>query len=83
MLAALNTLHRQAGDPEDCLTAFTDALYLDQGRISGSWFEPAALGPDTSTASGGESFPVEYRGEVLAVPEPAAPARRESTPHPP
>lgn len=78
MLAALNTRTGQQETPRTVLTAFTDALYLDQGRISGSWFEPAALGPDTSTASGGESFPVEYRGEVLAVLE-LPPRRGEST----
>ena len=78
MLAALNTRTGKQETPRTVLTAFTDALYLDQGRISGSWFEPAALGPDTSTASGGESFPVEYRGEVLAVLE-LPPRRGEST----
>ena len=78
MLAALNTRTGQQETPRTVLTAFTDALYLDQGRISGSWFEPAALGPDTSTASGGEPFPVEYRGEVLAVLE-LPPRRGEST----
>ena len=78
MLAALNTRTGKQETPRTVLTAFTDALYLDQGRISGSWFEPAALGPDTSTASGGEPFPVEYRGEVLAVLE-LPPRRGEST----
>lgn len=78
MLAALNTRTGKQETPRTVLTAFTDALYLDQGRISGSWFEPAALGPDTSTASGGESFPVEYRGEVLAILE-LPPRRGEST----
>lgn len=67
MLSSLNTPTGQHDTPSTVLTAFTDALYLDHGRIRGSWFEPVGLGPDASTASGGESFPVEYRGEVLAV----------------
>lgn len=78
MLSALNTPTGQHDTPSTVLTAFTDALYLDRGRISGSWFEPVGLGPDASTASPAESFPVEYRGEVLAVLE-LPPRRGEST----
>ncbi|CCH75074.1 putative Histidine kinase [Nostocoides australiense Ben110] len=78
MLSALNTPNGQHDTPSTVLHAFTGALFLDRGRISGSWFEPAELGPQAPTASDSESFPVHYRGEVLAVLE-LPPRRGEST----
>ena len=78
MLSALNTPTGQHDTPSTVLRAFTGALFLDRGRISGSWFEPVGLGTDASTASDAQSFPVEYRGEVLAVLE-LPPRRGEST----
>lgn len=78
MLAALNTPTGQHDTPSTVLQAFTRALFLDRGRISGSWFQTVVVGPDTSTASDSESFLVDYRGEVLAVVE-LTPRRGEST----
>ena len=78
MLSALNTPTGQHDTPSTVLHAFTGALFLDRGRISGSWFEPVGLGPAASIASESECFPVDYRGEVLAVLE-LPPRRGEST----
>ncbi|GGB75026.1 sensor histidine kinase [Knoellia flava] len=78
MLAALNTPSGQHDTPSTVLQAFTGSLFLDRGRISGSWFEPVGLGPEAPSASESEQFAVDYRGEVLAVLE-LPPRRGEST----
>jgi signal transduction histidine kinase len=65
MLARLGERERTSAEsvPMIVLEAAVDAVYLDGGRISGTWFgsvERGTVGPTIS-------FPISYRGEELAV----------------
>ena len=59
--------------PAVVLDSAVDAVHLDAGRISGTWFDPVERGK----ARGGAAFPVTYRGEEIAVLQ-LSPRRGES-----
>ena len=73
MLARLGERETSQSVPAILLDATVDAVYLDAGRITGTWFEPIERG----TVQHGTSFPVTYRGEELAVLQ-LSPRRGES-----
>jgi signal transduction histidine kinase len=74
MLARLSGSSTPRAVPAVVLDAAVDAVYLDAGRITGTWFEPMELG----AVEHGATFPVIYRGEELAVLQ-LAPRRGESS----
>ena len=73
MLARLGRLTTSASAPAILLDAAVDAVHLDAGRITGTWFEPVERG----TVEHGAVFPVTYRGEELAILQ-LSPRRGES-----
>jgi signal transduction histidine kinase len=73
MLARLGERETSQSVPAIVLDAAVDAVYLDAGRITGTWFEPIERG----TVEHGVTFPVTYRGEELAVLQ-LSPRRGES-----
>ena len=73
LLARLGERETSQSVPAIVLDAAVDAVYLDAGRITGTWFEPVERG----TVDHGTTFAVTYRGEELAVLE-LSPRRGES-----
>ena len=63
MLARLGERTTSASVPAIVLDAAVEAVYLDGGRITGTWFEPVERG----TVEHAAIFPVTYRDEELAV----------------
>jgi signal transduction histidine kinase len=63
MLARLGESKTPQSVPAIVLDAAVDAVYLDAGRITGTWFEPI----ERAAVEDGATFPVTYRGEELAV----------------
>ncbi len=73
MLARLGESETPQSVPAIVLDAAVDAVYLDAGRITGTWFEPI----QRDVVEHGATFPVAYRGEELAVLQ-LSPRRGES-----
>ena len=73
MLARLGERETSRSVPAIVLDAAVDAVYLDAGRITGTWFEPVERG----TIEHSTTFPLTYRGEELAVLQ-LSPRRGES-----
>jgi signal transduction histidine kinase len=63
MLARLGERTTGASVPAIVLDAAVEAVYLDSGRIAGTWFEPVERGAVEHAAT----FPVTYRDEELAI----------------
>jgi signal transduction histidine kinase len=74
MLARLGESETPQSVPAIVLDAAVDAVYLDAGRISGTWFERI----ERNSVEHGAIFPVTYRGEELAVLQ-LSPRRGESS----
>ncbi|HEU4331987.1 MAG TPA: histidine kinase [Lapillicoccus sp.] len=73
MLAQLGERAAFQSVPAIVLDVAVEAVYLDAGRITGTWFEPVERG----TVEQGAAFPVTYRSDELAVLE-LSPRRGES-----
>ncbi len=73
MLARLGERETPQSVPAILLDAAVDVVYLDAGRITGTWFQPVERG----AVHHGTTFPVTYRGEELAVLQ-LSPRRGES-----
>ena len=73
MLARLGERTASTSVPAIVLDAAVEAVYLDGGRITGTWFEPIERGAVEHAAP----FPVTYRHEELALLE-LSPRRGES-----
>jgi signal transduction histidine kinase len=79
MLALLGEREPSQSVPAIVLDAAVEAVYLDAGRITGSWFEPVERGTlEPERLARGATFTVTYRGEELALLQ-LSPRRGESS----